>query len=280
MTDDETTIFFNREGRKVDSTRFDAMVRNRSYMLVKQRKFSDGWIASTRFVGLVDIVDGKRKPIWYETKFFKGEEERFLELSDSLFDALSRHKEAVLIGELQCDSKPDYQITFQTNASDVVEGLEEVIDRIKTIKELSKDTGLEIEVIQENEFIELELQESMLAIHDTPTEEKYNDQCVVIRVKEDFSEYLGLRYRKHSDSSGEALRDDHLIPALNDNPGKVVIVDLSGCAGSPARSFLEEVFGGVVRKLGNEIRHRIIVMCDEDVTTVQEADRYIEDALR
>lgn len=69
-------------------------------------------------------------------------------------------------------------------------------------------------------------------------------KTTIINVASDFSRYPGGRCRQHSRYSGEAFRDDHLVPSLNKN--ERVIVDLEGVVGYPP-SFLEEAFGGLVR---------------------------------
>lgn len=66
-----------------------------------------------------------------------------------------------------------------------------------------------------------------------------------IAISKDFSPYPMGRYRKHSKSSGEAFRDELLIPALK--TGAVVVVNFAGAFGYPA-SFVEEAFGGLIRK--------------------------------
>ena len=63
----------------------------------------------------------------------------------------------------------------------------------------------------------------------------------------DFSHIPKGRYRNDGDVSGEAFREDHLLPNLNtatkDNP---LIINLDGAEGYPGH-FLEEAFGGLVR---------------------------------
>jgi hypothetical protein len=72
----------------------------------------------------------------------------------------------------------------------------------------------------------------------------------MINVAEQFSRYPGGRFRAMGPFSGEEFRDDMLIPALRaamaSSSGPVVVV-LDGAVGYPA-SFLEEAFGGLVRK--------------------------------
>ncbi len=69
-----------------------------------------------------------------------------------------------------------------------------------------------------------------------------------VRVR-DYAAAPGGRYRKDGPFSGEEFRDDVLVPRLLDAVGKneQVVVELDGVSGYGA-SFLEEVFGGLVRK--------------------------------
>ncbi len=69
-------------------------------------------------------------------------------------------------------------------------------------------------------------------------------RTTTINVAADFSRYPGGRYRQHGHHAGEAFREDHLAPSLDQN--ERVIVDLDGVVGYPP-SFLEEAFGGLVR---------------------------------
>lgn len=75
----------------------------------------------------------------------------------------------------------------------------------------------------------------------------------------DFSDTPGGRYRDDGPYSGEIFRDDYLVPALKENDK--VVVDISGVEGYGS-SFLEEVFGGLVR-LGvftkEEIGNKLLV---------------------
>lgn len=61
-------------------------------------------------------------------------------------------------------------------------------------------------------------------------------------------------------ASGEAFRDDVLIPALAAHKGTQPLeVDLSECVGVPP-SWAEESFGGLVRKLGPSVLARLTVV--------------------
>lgn len=78
-----------------------------------------------------------------------------------------------------------------------------------------------------------------------------------IAVRE-FSDTPAGRYRKDSPRSGEQFREELLIPALAEDAA--VEVDLDGTLGFGS-SFLEEAFGGLVRKgfSGRDLHSRLKV---------------------
>lgn len=76
----------------------------------------------------------------------------------------------------------------------------------------------------------------------------------VIDVARDFTPTPGGRYRKEGEYSGEEFRERFLEPVLDQ--GGQVIVDLDGPEGFTT-SFLEEVFGGLVRKYGPQVMARV-----------------------
>lgn len=71
---------------------------------------------------------------------------------------------------------------------------------------------------------------------------------IVINVAKDFSKTPFGRYQVDSPSSAEKFRDDILIPTLLNNPSEQVIVDFSNVMVGLGSSFLEEAFGGLIRK--------------------------------
>lgn len=91
--------------------------------------------------------------------------------------------------------------------------------------------------------------------------------------------YQGPRYRKFGPNSGEEFRDDFLIPFLeNLNPKEEGgAVDFSGTeAFSP--SFLEEAFGGAVRRgYGDKVERLTYINIPEKWKRVLK--RYVADAL-
>ena len=100
-----------------------------------------------------------------------------------------------------------------------------------------------------------------------------------IAIASEFSRFPGGRYRADGEHSGEAFRDDLLIPALRSNQTVTVILD--GAAGYPS-SFLEEAFGGMVR-LGklrkDDLNRRLFIVADSHYRTYKLlAERYIREA--
>lgn len=83
-----------------------------------------------------------------------------------------------------------------------------------------------------------------------------------IKIARDFSTKPVGRFRKDGPHTGEAFREDFLIPALERDQNVVVVLD--GTEGYPS-SFLEEAFGGLVRKgrwTPAELKRRLQVRAD------------------
>jgi STAS-like domain of unknown function (DUF4325) len=102
-------------------------------------------------------------------------------------------------------------------------------------------------------------------------------QAMKIHVSRDFSDVPAGRYRSDGPFSGEAFREDHLWPALRSH--EQVSVDLDGTEGYGS-SFLEEAFGGLVRKgylSGDELHKRLDIQ-SSDPSFVKEIFSYIDAA--
>ena len=95
---------------------------------------------------------------------------------------------------------------------------------------------------------------------------------VRINIARDFSPYTFSRFEKDADWSGEQFLRDYLIPAVK--IGKNVIVELDGTKGYGS-SWLEEVFGGIVRKGYDP---SVIVLVSEDEGLTDEINDYIVNA--
>ena len=72
------------------------------------------------------------------------------------------------------------------------------------------------------------------------------EQKTVINIAKDFGRYPAGRYPSDGPFNGEDFRDKHLVPALHKN-SDTIYIELDGARGL-ASSFLEEAFGGLVRK--------------------------------
>lgn len=68
-----------------------------------------------------------------------------------------------------------------------------------------------------------------------------------INVAKDFSKTPFGRYRTDGDFSAEKFRDELLVPLIQKNPGKDIEIDFTDVAFGMGSSFLEEIFGGLVR---------------------------------
>ena len=106
----------------------------------------------------------------------------------------------------------------------------------------------------------------------------------VIRVA-DRCPYPGGRYISDGPFSGEAFRDEILLPALLASiaTGQRLQVVLDGVPGYGS-SFLEEAFGGLVRsgELGpNDVLSGLTVVAESPLFSTYKAlaDRYIKDAI-
>lgn len=89
----------------------------------------------------------------------------------------------------------------------------------------------------------------------------------------DFSQFPAGRYRSDGPRSGEAFREDVLLPALRKGPVRVL---LDGTMGYGC-SFLEEAFGGLVRERGfsrQGIDQRIFIEAS-DGSLIKEVWRYV-----
>lgn len=100
-----------------------------------------------------------------------------------------------------------------------------------------------------------------------------------VNVARDFTRFPAGRYKKNGKTSGEAFRERFLEEPLRQ--GEDVQVELDGTIGYGS-SFLEEAFGGVVRKLGfpaKRIREHLTIK-SIDVALIEEIMGYIDEADR
>ena len=98
-----------------------------------------------------------------------------------------------------------------------------------------------------------------------------------INIANDFSRTPAGRYLSDGPKSGEAFREQELIPALKS--AEKVILELDGGEGYGS-SFLEEALGALVRKrmfTADELHRRLTIVSQDD-TLEEEAWSYIDDA--
>jgi hypothetical protein len=100
---------------------------------------------------------------------------------------------------------------------------------------------------------------------------------LVINVAKDYTRYPAGRFARHGATSGEGFREQHLVPAVRS--GERFAVELDGTIGYGS-SFLEEAFGGLVRRLRvapDELLARMELR-SEDRSLIAEVQEYIRDA--
>ena len=101
---------------------------------------------------------------------------------------------------------------------------------------------------------------------------------MIFKVAEQFTKYPGGRLKKDGDHSGEELRDDYIIPLLENNPDEKLVIDFDGIVGIAA-STIDEVFYGLARKMGKEVMDRVEVVCGNSII-LDEAKFAIKDGLK
>lgn len=96
----------------------------------------------------------------------------------------------------------------------------------------------------------------------------------------EFTKLPGSRFRREGPGSAEEFRDDYVIPEIQ-RAQKLNLkcrIDLSNCAGF-SWPFLEELFGGLSRKIGHfEAGYITEVVCRDDHEIVTKALQYMSEA--
>jgi STAS-like domain of unknown function (DUF4325) len=98
-----------------------------------------------------------------------------------------------------------------------------------------------------------------------------------INVSTDFTRFPSGRFKKNGSTSGEAFREQFLEKPISE--GQKIVVVLDGTVGYGS-SFLEEAFGGLVRKL-KVSADRVLSLLDfqaSDTSLVDEIKQYVRDA--
>lgn len=103
---------------------------------------------------------------------------------------------------------------------------------------------------------------------------------IIIDIAAEFSETPSGRFLTDGPKSGEKFREEHLRGALNSGePVRVLTDDVEGFGSS----FLEEAFGGLVRKgyfTVADLENRLIIVSDEDEALLEEVWGYIREATK
>jgi hypothetical protein len=103
-------------------------------------------------------------------------------------------------------------------------------------------------------------------------------KSTVICIANDFSFTPGFRNRSQGQFSGEEFREDILEGFFEANAPEAVTIDFDGTAGYPT-SFLEEAFGGLVRKFGYEnVVKKLNFISEEDDTIIADVEKYMKEA--
>lgn len=103
---------------------------------------------------------------------------------------------------------------------------------------------------------------------------------IKIKICEDFSDAPGGRYKKEGKNSGEQFREEILFPKYEqaEKENKKLEINFDGCFGF-GTSFLEEAFGGLVRKYKKKgVLKRIIIISKEDETIPNNIQKYVRAA--
>ncbi len=98
-------------------------------------------------------------------------------------------------------------------------------------------------------------------------------QIQTIDIARDFTRFPAGRFRKDGHFSGERFRDELLVPRLE--RGERVMIRLDGTIGYGS-SFLEEAFGGLVRKGFNpSVIEKLVLLESSDQSLTSEIHGYI-----
>jgi hypothetical protein len=104
-----------------------------------------------------------------------------------------------------------------------------------------------------------------------------SQNMVVVDVSRDFTRFPSGRFKKNGTTSGEGFRERFLEAPIRD--GNTVEINLDGTVGYGS-SFLEEAFGGLVRKLQLDADKVLALLHihSNDPSLVDEIVQYVKDA--
>lgn len=103
---------------------------------------------------------------------------------------------------------------------------------------------------------------------------------MTINIADDYTKTPGGRFIDEGEFSGEDFRERILAPKFEEcqKNGEELTVNLDGGYGYGS-SFLEEAFGGLVRKTRNKNVLKIKLISDEEPKLIEDITGYIKDAL-
>jgi len=100
----------------------------------------------------------------------------------------------------------------------------------------------------------------------------------IIKISKDYTTAPGARYEKNSPYSGERFRKEFIEPIWDKDINTHIEIDLDGGIGYGC-AFLEEVFGGLVRKYGDSvIKSHLKIVSEEEPELINEINHYVSHA--
>lgn len=103
---------------------------------------------------------------------------------------------------------------------------------------------------------------------------------MILKISDDFSKTPGGRLKDEGEFSGEEFRDTILLPAYEqcEENGETLEINFDDCIAF-ATSFLEEAFGGLVRKYGkSNVMNRIRLISHDDDSIPFLIEKYVNEA--
>ena len=97
-----------------------------------------------------------------------------------------------------------------------------------------------------------------------------------INIKKDFTDSPGGRYRSDGQFSGEEFREDYLEPLFENTDVNEIEIDFDGGFGY-ASCWLDEVFGGLVKKYGyHNVKNKLILISNDEPGLIEDIKKYME----
>lgn len=101
-----------------------------------------------------------------------------------------------------------------------------------------------------------------------------------IKIANDFTDFVGHRFRTDGPKSGQEFREDFLEPLFRDKSISEIEIDMDDSWNYPT-SFLEETFGGLVRIFGKrEVENKIKLISRQDTSLIRRINNFIEKAAK